>query len=164
MTGDTKLGPTSLPNYLSHIRLAPAALGLGKLLATGDSLRLQSVCTGYAKAADKRIPPTTLRASIPAHVLYSTFGWAARPRVTRRDLRDAALVVSAAVFGLRAKKAKSILYEQTEQDAEIFLVVVGSLKRCTFQGESRRSGRSFYSPSDSDGFPQTVLELNQKWT
>lgn len=163
----TRTGPqiraVSVPGYLSGIRLTHEALGLGRLPLVRDSLWLKAALEGYKKASDRNLPPTKIRVSIPPHVLYSVLDWAAGCRTTRRDLRDAALLVTATVFGLRPAGAQSILSEHVELDGTRMQVLVGALKGRTLEAALRRGGRTFYAPSEVPGHPRSVLQLMSNW-
>lgn len=163
----TKSGPQlrarSVPSYLSGIRLTHDALGLGELPKLKSSLRLGAAFAGYEKVSDRVMPATEIRISIPAAVLYGVLAWAARSRATKRDRRDAALLITATVFGLRAAGIQSVLYEQTELTDDRLQVLVGSLKGRTLQAALRRGGRSFHNPSPVAGHPLTVLGLMRSW-
>ena len=158
-----QIGWRSVPNYVSGIRLTHGALGLGYLPTIKESLRLTAAFEGYKKAADRVLPPTSIRIAIPAHKLYEVLNWAQRSSANVEDRRDAAMVIGASVFGLRCAGALSIKYEHTSLDEERWQVLVEKLKGRTLQAALRRGGRSFYNPKPVDGYPKTVLGLIRAW-
>ena len=136
-----KISGKSLANYISGVRLTHADLGLGELPAVKSCMLLKAACAGYMKASDAAMPPKDIRIAIPPEVLYQILEWAARPNATKDDVRDAATVIIATVFGLRAAGAESLDRKGTELEEERLQVLVTSLKARTPEAAKRRGAR-----------------------
>lgn len=158
-----KISGASLANYISGVRLTHADLGLGELPPARSCMMLKAASAGYRKAYDAEMPPKDMRIAIPPDVLYQILVWAERPEATRVEVRNASLVITATVFGLRAAGAESILRETIDLDPERLQVLVNSLKARTREAARRRGARSFYAPDPVPGHPRTVLELVNNW-
>lgn len=164
----TKAGPqlrgASLAGYLSGVRSVHSALGLGALPMESESLLLAAAAAGYRKAADATIPPTTVRIGIPVHVLYKIMQLSQGPRADRRCKRDAALLITAVVFGLRPAGVEGIRPAHvTELSSERCELLVAHLKGLTVEQAMRRGGRTFYAPDPVPGRPITVLSVLAAW-
>lgn len=164
----TKTGPqlraVSVSGYISGIRLTHEALGLGALPTIRGSLRLSAAFEGYKKVSDLQLPPKAVRIAIPVHCIYEILSWARRDAATSEDRRDAALVITASVCGLRAAGVQSILFEHCRLDADHFQVFFGPLKGRTVEAALLLGGRSFYAPPSVQGHPHTVLQVVYAWT
>lgn len=158
-----QLRAASVPGYISGIRLTHEALGLGALPTIRGSLRLRAAFEGYKKVSDAKLPPRAVRVAIPAHRLYEVLSWAKRGAASDGDRRDAALVVTACAFGLRAAGVQSILFEHCRFEENQFQVLVGALKGRSVEAALRRGGRSFFAPPPVEGHPHTVLQLVRSW-
>lgn len=164
----TRSGPqlrgVSLPGYLSGIRSVHAALGLGELPTESRSLLLAAAVGGYRKAADIAVPPTHVRVGIPVHVLYTIMQLATGPSADRRCKRDAALLLTVVVFGLRPAEAEGVcpahILELSTSRCEL---LIAHLKGLTVEQALRRGGRTFYAPAPVLGKPITVLSLLAEW-
>lgn len=137
----------SVPSYISGIRRTHYTLGPGELPTLERSLRLGASYAGYVKVSDWEMPSTDICISIPVLVLYDVSIWAARPRAKKRDRREAALLITATVFGLLSAGAQSILYEQTELTEDRLQVLVGSLKERLYRIRCEEASGRFTSRS-----------------
>lgn len=159
-----QLRGVSLPGYLSGVRSTHAALGLGVLPTESESLLLAAAVAGYRKAADATVPPTTVRLAIPVHVLYKVMCHAQKPGADRLLKRDAALLVTAVVFGLRPSGVEGLrpehIVELSDTRCEL---LVSRLKGQTIEQALRRGARTFYAPAPVPGKPVTVLAVLQAW-
>ena len=164
----TRTGPqlsfTSMAAYLSGIRLSHAALGLGLLPRARDSLFLSAAMAGYKKAASLNLPVAAVRIALPVDVLYDILAYALRQHAAALDVRDGALVVTAAIFGLRPTGAQSLRREHVNISESQVAVLVQSLKGRTHEQARRRGERSFYAPPSVPELPCTVLRLLSRWT
>ena len=164
----TRTGPQlsfkSMAAYLSGIRLSHAALGLGLLPKTKDSLFLGAAMAGYKKAASTNLPVAAVRIALPVDVLYEILRYALRTSATASDVRDGALVVTAAIFGLRPAGAQNLRREFVTISDNNVAVLVESLKGRTHEQARRRGERSFYAPPTVPELPCTVLDLLGRWT
>lgn len=164
----TKRGPqlraVSVPGYLSGIRNVHAALGLGALPTEGESLLLAAAVTGYRKAADATVPPTKARTGIPVHVLYRIMQLARAPHASLSVQRDAALLITAVVFGLRPAGVEGLMPAHViDLSPERCHLVISTLKGKTVAQAARRGARTFNAPSPVRGKPITVLEVLTAW-
>lgn len=164
----TRTGPQlsfkSMAAYLSGIRLSHAALGLGLLPRAKDSLFLSAAMAGYKKAASTNLPVAAVRIALPVNVLYDLLRYALRPNAATSDVRDGALVVTAAVFGLRPAAVQNLRREHVTISATHVAVLVKILKGRTPEQARRRGERSFYAPPTVPELPCTVLSLLGRWT
>lgn len=164
----TRTGPQlsakSMAAYLSGIRLSHAALGLGLLPRAKDSLFLGAAMAGYKKAASMSLPVATVRIALPVDVLYDILVYALRPRAAALDVRDGALIVTAAIFGLRPAGAQNLRREHVTVADGYASVLVESLNGRTHEQARRRGDRSFYDPPVVLERPCTVLQLLRAWT
>ena len=164
----SKRGPqlraVSIPGYLSGIRSVHAAVGLGELPTETESLPLAAAVTGYKKVADATVPPTKARVGIPVHVLYKIMQLAVAPHATLSVQRDAALLLTAVVFGLRPAAVEGLLPAHiTELTPARCELLITKLKGMTVAQALRRGGRTFYAPPPVRGRPITVLQILLTW-
>lgn len=96
-----QLSPLSLLTNISAARLSHQAIALGRLPIPSEFLPLDAVCNSYGKVMETS-GPGLVRIGLPAEVLYQVIGWGLGSKASPQGLRDAALVVCAAFFGLRA--------------------------------------------------------------
>ena len=159
-----QLSSKSMAAYLSGIRLSHAALGLGLLPRARDSLFLGAAMAGYKKAASMNLSISMVRIALPVDALYDILAYALRPNAAALDVRDGALVVTAAIFGLRPAGAQGLRREHVCISESQVAVLVESLKGRTHEQARRRGERSFYAPPLVIELPCTVLQLLSRWT
>lgn len=116
------------------------------------------------------MPRTNVRVGIPVHVLYKIMCLARRPHADRRCKRDAALLITAVIFGLRPSGAEGIRTEHILELSELrgsssarCEVLVLFLKGETVAQAERRGGRTIFAPAPVPGKPVTVLSVLAAW-
>ena len=158
-----QLSSRSMASYIAGIRRTHAALGLGLLPQTADSLHLRAATEGYKKAASSSLPSGPVRIALPVHVLYMILQFGSARGAQPPDIRDASMIVTAAVFGLRPAGVQSLRCEQVEFSPGQIRILVESLKGRTLQQAQRRGARSFFAAPPVAGHPLTVLALLDRW-
>lgn len=154
----------SLSAYLSGIRQTHEALGLGSFPMAENCLLLRAVFTRYANSEVGTIRPTNIRIAIPPDVLYRILCSSCDSNAGRNEVRDAAMIIVATVYGLRPNSARSIDEESLAIETDSMRALVRVLKGKTKTASLSRGQRTFYFPQYAPiGYPVTVRQFLLKW-
>lgn len=107
--------------------------------------------SGDKNASKRNMPPKAICISIRSHLLHEVLSWAELSSAPVTNRRDAALLISFTVFGLRRVIYQPILFDYNSLNEQMLQVLVRKLKGRTLQTALRIGERSFFFPQVFQG-------------
>lgn len=143
------------------MRTTLVSLGHPRIEDRRQSFILDEVCKAYHDKDEAKLKPISIRAGLPANIIFPIVKLGLTSEVTW-VLRDCAMITVSIIHGLRERSAETVPALRFKLDSNKWNCLVTILKGSTVQASSKHgSGR--YETSEIRRCKSTPMELLTRW-